>query len=117
MLEFYRQRYPVARKEHECEYCHRIIPKGERYSYEAGKFDGDMFSRKLCSECMSILNDYFIENDVEEFDWWEVSDWLSDTFCFDCPNRKSCNARPEQCDTIKGQFPSEIPKKLYEVIS
>lgn len=117
MLDFYTQRYPVAQKEHECEYCHCIIPKGKRYSYETGKFDGDMFVRKLCPECRAILNDYCNENSDEEFDWWEVSDWLSDIYCSDCQKRENCDCIPEQCDLIKGEFPSEIPPKLYEVIS
>lgn len=116
MLDFYSHTYPVARKEHECEFCHCVIPKGKRYSYEKGKYDGDIFARKLCPECNSILYDYCNENGYEEFDWWTISDYLSDTYCFDCQNREECNVSPEQCEIIREDFPCEIPKKLYEVV-
>lgn len=117
MLELYSHTYPVARKGHECEFCHCVIPKGKRYSYESGKFDGDMFTRKLCPECNGMLHDYYEENRDEEFDWCAVSDWLSDTYCYGCPNCEECNVIPEQCDIIRGNFPSEIPKKFNEIVN
>ncbi len=47
MMEFYNQSLPKARKDHVCEFCGKKIHKGEKYSYESGKYDGDMFVRKL----------------------------------------------------------------------
>lgn len=116
MMDFYSQTYPIARKEHKCEFCHCTIPKGKRYSYETGKYDGEMFTRKLCPECNGILADYCNEHGYEEFDWWGITDWLSDTYCYDCPNKDSCNITPEKCEVIKGEFPHEIPEKLYKIV-
>lgn len=108
MLELYSHTHPIARKEHECSFCHCIIPKGKRYSYESGKYDGDMFVRKLCPECNRMLHDYFEENKDEEFDWHDISNWLKDTYCCDCPNKEGCGLIPEQCNIIRGNFPDEI---------
>lgn len=117
MLEFYTHIYPVARKEHKCEFCRQIIPKGKRYSCETGKYDGDMFTRKLCSECSNILQDFCQENGYDEFDWWEVSDWLQEAYCQDCQNREECEIVPEQCNAIKKNYSNEIAKEMYETMN
>lgn len=114
MLDFYKQMYPVARKEHTCEFCHCIIQKGKRYSCETGKYDGEMFTRNLCSECSAILHDYCKEYGYEEFDWWGISDWLRDNHCLDCENMDNCSISPEQCCRVKEKYPNEIPHSLYE---
>lgn len=113
-MEFYTHTYPVARKEHICEFCNCIVPKGKRYSCEKGKYDGELFTRKLCPECNGMLHDWFNDTGENEFDWWEITDWLRDTYCCDCKNKEDCNQEPNHCEIIRSQFPHEISKILYE---
>jgi len=86
MMEFYESSYRVAKKEHYCELCKKKINRGEKYSYECGKFDGDFFVRKLCLTCYDILNDYLCNDGYgeEEFSWWEVEDYVAEKFCHPC---------------------------------
>lgn len=48
------ERWQTARKEHQCTECRRTISSGERYRYEAGKFDGNLEVYKTCSHCMVV---------------------------------------------------------------
>ena len=50
-FDFYRERFPIAKKEHKCDCCFETINPGERYSRETGKYDGDFFDRVLCIPC------------------------------------------------------------------
>lgn len=108
MLEFYNQSQPKARKDHVCEFCGQKIHKGEVYSYETGKYDGDMFARKLCLACYNILNGFCRDSGEEEFDWWCVTDWLRDLYCCDCEhgaNRDDdCETQPQNCPLIRKKF-------------
>jgi hypothetical protein len=116
MLDFYSHEYPVARKIHKCEFCHCNIPRGQRYSYESGKYDGDFFVRKLCPECNAILSDYCDEYSYDEFEWTDISDWLKDRYCYDCPKKYECDAMAERCEIVKDKYPHEIPKRFYEIV-
>lgn len=49
--EFYDTVQRVARKEHKCDECQGVIPKGTKYHYGAGKTDGDFWWYKLCLKC------------------------------------------------------------------
>lgn len=40
------KRRPKAKKDHICQVCGRIIPKGQRYIREVGLIDGDFFVSK-----------------------------------------------------------------------
>ena len=54
----YSSRYQVARKNHKCEECNRIINVGEKYLYVFGVWGGDARAFKTCSHCekgMQIL--------------------------------------------------------------
>lgn len=108
MLEFYNQSQPKARKDHVCEYCEQKIHKREIYSYETGKYDGDMFVRKLCLTCKNILDGFCRDSGEEEFDWWCVTDWLRDLYCCDCghgTNRyDDCEMQPQNCLIIRKKF-------------
>lgn len=101
MLDFYNQKYPKARKEHKCELCNNVIRKGEKYSCESGKYDGDMFTRRLCLTCRRILEAYCLESGCDEFDWWEITDWLHDKYC----NNSCDNYDDGNCDEIEVQCP------------
>ena len=107
-MDFYHHTYPKARKEHKCEYCGQKIEIAQKYSYETGKYDGDMFSRKLCLTCENILEEYCKSAGYEEFDWWDVSDWLSDFYCYDCKHgtreNDDCQYNTQNCPLIRMNF-------------
>ena len=42
---------PVARKQHRCIWCGQAIPKGEKYRYTTGVYDGDMQANHWHFEC------------------------------------------------------------------
>lgn len=108
MFEFYKKEKPKARKEHICEYCGQKIHKGETYSCETGKYDGDMFVRKLCLTCENILDEFCKENREEELSWVWISDWLADFFCYDCKHGSrgddDCEMQPHNCPLMRKRF-------------
>jgi len=48
-----------AIKKHICHECYRTIEKGEQYEYVSGMVEGDFFTNKTCSECLSLRNVFF----------------------------------------------------------
>lgn len=59
--DFYSDEYRVARKEHKCTECGRIINKGEKYNYVAGKWEDEFNVFKTCNDCISLLSVFFCE--------------------------------------------------------
>jgi len=57
--EFFNESFPVARKEHTCCECRETIPKGSKYQYVAGKWDGYFDTFKTCMGCYRVREDYF----------------------------------------------------------
>lgn len=110
-MDFYNQTYPKARKEHVCEYCGKKIKAGQKYSRETGKHAGDMFARKLCLTCDNILEEYCKTHEYGEFSWWDVSDWLGDSYCHDCKHGTSgnddCQYNTLSCPLIRKNFEPE----------
>lgn len=47
-------RYSLARKDHKCRECQRMILAGERYHRETYVFDGDFTQHKTCAHCMVV---------------------------------------------------------------
>ena len=79
MLECYSEVVKKARKEHKCECCDLIIPKGKLYSHASGKYDGEFFTRKLHARCQEVLNKYISEESpYGEFHWDWVHEWIND---------------------------------------
>jgi len=50
---------PIANKEHKCDECNRKIQVGEKYERYTGKFEGEIFTNKTCTDCLSLRNEYF----------------------------------------------------------
>lgn len=109
-MEFYTSKTPKARKTHKCQYCGKEIAKGEKYSYESGKFEGELFTRKLCLTCADILDTYLVDVGENEFDWWEIDDWLTEGYCDECEHGRrrddDCECEPAQCQKIRENFVS-----------
>lgn len=108
MMEFYKQSWSRARKEHICEFCGQSIHKGETYSYETGKYDGDLFVRKLHRTCKNILDEFCRDNGENEFSWDWVSEWLGDLFCPSCEQGSGgedrCRLWPQNCPMVREKF-------------
>lgn len=50
---------PLARKEHKCYECKRVINKGEKYLREVTLFDGIVETWKTCVDCESLRSNFF----------------------------------------------------------
>lgn len=51
MSDFHTTEHRVAAKDHTCEECSRTISKGERHEFTSGRFDGYMYSIRMCAHC------------------------------------------------------------------
>lgn len=55
MADVVRKEVRTARKEHQCDWCHRTIAKGQPYLYQAVA-DGDtMYDVKTCQWCLHLF--------------------------------------------------------------
>jgi len=59
MSDFFNYTYPIARKEHRCEWCGEPIPKGEKHIHGSGVWEGDWQNWRMHNECheIGLLND------------------------------------------------------------
>jgi hypothetical protein len=53
--EFYREKVQMARKQYHCCECHKPINIGDKYTYIAGKWDGDFNSFRQCLSCNKLM--------------------------------------------------------------
>lgn len=51
-----------ARKDHICDWCGMVIPKGDKYSYAVYKYD-DIYSWKSHLKCMKLVKQLKMEGD------------------------------------------------------
>lgn len=74
---------PIARKQHKCLFCYRVIEKGERYHYDYGIWeDSGCETLKYCHSCFILLSEKI---DGEEDCWCYDSDefWCRERYLFD----------------------------------
>lgn len=94
------QKYRIARKEHKCCECQKLIVVGEKYSYSSGVWDGDPQSFKQCENC------YIIASRVATYcatsKWGEelpayeqLSEWFFNSMCRDYKGRKFLEGEAE----------------------
>lgn len=57
----FQDKNPVARKTHTCHECDRAILPGERYLIESGIWEGEHYTYKTCSDCLSIREVFFCD--------------------------------------------------------
>lgn len=106
-MEFYNRTTPKARKEYRCEYCNGPIHIGERHSHETGKYDGEIFSRRLHFPCYNMIYACIRDTGEYEFDYDMVDDWLSDRYCCDCKDEEECDHIQSKCPNILKDFQEE----------
>ena len=111
MGDFYRHTYPKAKKPYECECCENKIEAGEQYSCETGKFEGELYTRRLCLVCSNILTAYLKKTGEDTFDWWNIYDWIRDTRCAGCEYKKDgtvekggCGTHCMDCGKVRAEF-------------
>ncbi|WP_295356789.1 hypothetical protein [uncultured Succiniclasticum sp.] len=106
MMEFYNGTYHTAHKEYKCECCGKVIQKGERYSRESGKWNGDFFVRILCVPCRGMLDHYCAEVE-QEFIWDDVQEFIRDEHCMKCEKGISddgCDLWEFNCPIIRAKY-------------
>lgn len=75
--DFFQEQNIVAKKEHLCCECGKIIKIGELYRREGGKIDGDFETFKLCLDCVNIRDIFFCNFTYGEV-WNDLRQWLID---------------------------------------
>lgn len=50
-VEFWHEETRKARKPHRCDACRETIAKGDQYTYQSGKYDGEFFDDHMCRRC------------------------------------------------------------------
>ena len=88
-----------ARKNHKCDWCEKVIQKGEQYEYQKFVYDGDMCDWKAhlaCSRVASAIYDYVDPDEGMTGD--EFADGCQEV-CqrFICPDCPKWNKEFEEC--------------------
>lgn len=52
----------VARKEHECDACHALIPKGVAYLHHSSLYDGHWTTEAMCFPCWWVREAFALEH-------------------------------------------------------
>ena len=59
-MDFGETTYPVAAKEHVCEWCGGVISRGERHPHFIGKWEGEWQNWRMHADCYHVAD----ENDA-----------------------------------------------------
>ena len=115
MMEFYTETHPKARKEHTCHICRGKIRKGERYSRESGKYEGEFSDRVTCKLCYLARDDHFNYTGDNEYDTWNIQDYLHEEHCRYCSEEEKaeCDYLEFDCPIIRRHY-EERMNKLWE---
>lgn len=54
---FYGARNVKGRKDHRCDECLRVIPKGEQHEYAKGLWEGDFSDFRTCGLCCDMIRE------------------------------------------------------------
>lgn len=73
---------PVARKQHLCSSCSRIIESGEQYDRQDNVFDGQRYAYKCCAQCQAATSWIYRHIDGPSYwdDGFDLRDVLSDLY-------------------------------------
>jgi hypothetical protein len=89
MLSVYSEEFPVARKEHKCCECGRIIKVGEKYQLYKGIWEGKAARFKTCMPCKHLRDE--ITEETYEYcgiPFGELSEWAAESG-YDFPPKRS----------------------------
>jgi len=90
MPEAFRQITRTARKEHKCCECRRKIPKGTKYTYSSGIWDGTASDFKQCLSCSLVFNSAGSVSDNDEMPLFtQLTEWLGNYFYQGCDREQS----------------------------
>ena len=75
MSDIHNRKTVNTRKEHRCEGCFEIIPKGTKAEHCKGKWDGRFYDYHLCEPCRKYMDTYmddladtgFMPGEIKEF--------------------------------------------------
>jgi predicted RNA-binding Zn-ribbon protein involved in translation (DUF1610 family) len=82
-MSFYRSTLvKKTKKEYQCQFCGRSIPKGESCYDIAGVWYEGFFTSRLCLPCERDMKDLDLSDGYDAFDWWEYS--LAEMKCPKC---------------------------------
>ena len=87
MIEFWNETEHTAKKTYKCELCGEEIKPGEKYTYCAGKADGDFFALKDHQECRAVIEEYCNDAGENEYCEEDICDWWQDEVCQKCKKR------------------------------
>lgn len=102
-MEFYKEKYPVAKKEHICHICGGIIKVGEKYSRETGSYDG-FFDRCTCRSCYGSRYESVDIGGDYEYEPWSVSDFAREQVCYKCDKCEYDKWKPLLCPKVKKHY-------------
>lgn len=104
-MEFYSENQRKARKDYTCSLCCGKIKAGEKYFREAGKWDGEFFSRAMHIQCHMMVDEYCEEVEPEYTNAY-VRDRFLDEYCSQCESadetiaENGCENRIYTCPKI-----------------
>ncbi|UCE99958.1 MAG: hypothetical protein JSV82_02515 [Planctomycetota bacterium] len=102
--EFYNESTPIARKEHKCFECGRMITKGEKYHCASGKWNIKIETYKTCGDCLSIREQFFGNGWNFGNVIWDLEEHISETdagLSQECIAKLTPVARNRVCDMIQ----------------
>lgn len=105
--EFFRMKNPIARVEHKCCECCRVIRIGERYEAVTGKWDGSLDAFATCLDCISVRDGFFCDGHEFGGIWGALCQHireLNGAVSSDCLIGLTSNARAAVCDLIEERW-------------
>ncbi|MDF2649573.1 MAG: hypothetical protein K0Q73_5378 [Paenibacillus sp.] len=57
MSDFHARNAIKTRKDHKCEGCFELIPKGTEVTHCKGKWEGEFYDYHMCDPCLKTMDD------------------------------------------------------------
>lgn len=66
MLTILKETYPVAKKEHVCEFCGEKILPSQKYNRQTNIYDGEIYDFITHQECRRVANELSMYDDCKD---------------------------------------------------